>query len=354
MLKISIVILTLVSFICGWLVRSFLIEDEIPEVLKSVVVLGQNFDKYSIENLSKTEIEPSKLKILNVLNEEDDFIEYLFELEFKPDPLKDELKKTTGQINIPKIGGDLPLIVMLRGYIDQDKFITGDGTRNASRVFADNGYITIAPDFLGYGGSDEEAGNIFETRFQTYTTVLSLIKTIKALPNNTSLLQVNKEILNSSQLANQLINYSPVFIWGHSNGGHVALIILTITGASYPTTLWAPVTKPFPYSVLYYTDQSADGGKLIRKELAKFEEGNNVESFSLTNYLDKINAPIQIQQGNIDDAVPVSWSNSFVNKLKDSEKDITYHTYPNTDHNMRPSWDEVVQRDLEFFKNHLK
>jgi dipeptidyl aminopeptidase/acylaminoacyl peptidase len=338
MIKISIVFLTLFSFLCGWLVRSLLTEEDIPNVLENVGIVEENFERYSIENLSKTDIESGKIIVLQVLNEEEDFNEHLFEFEFKPDPSKDEQKKTTGQINLPTQSSELnpnslPIIVMLRGYINQETYQTGDGTRNASRIFAENGYITIAPDFMGYGGSSEEAGNIFETRFQTYVTVLSLIKSLDQI----------KEW-----------NEKDILIWGHSNGGHIALAVLTITGKNYPTTLWAPVTKPFPYSVLYYTDQSVDGGKLIRKELAEFENDNDTDKFSFTNYLDKINSPIQFQQGEADDAVPVSWSNSLVSHSKGLEKEITYITYPDTDHNMRPSWDEAIAKDLEFYRKHLK
>jgi len=145
-----------------------------------------------------------------------------------------------------------------------------------------------------------------------------------------------------------------VFIWGHSNGGQIALTTLEITGVNYPTTLWAPVSKPFPYSVLYYTDDSIDRGKLIRSELAKFEEVYDVEAYSLTNYLENIEAPLLVHQGKSDDAIPLDWTNNLVQKLEDKGKNVTYYTYPATDHNMRPSWDMVIARDLEFFKKHSR
>lgn len=345
MVKFFVILLTVVAFVSGWFVKDFLGEEKLSEVSETAEADRLNFQRYTIENLSKSNIEPGKIKILETLNKEEKFIEYLFELEFKPDPTKNELKKTTGQINIPKGNGPFPLIVMLRGYIDQKKFTTGDGTRNASRVFAENGFITIAPDFLGYGKSDKEAENIFETRFQTYTTVLSLIKSLEESQSNPRL------ITFKNNLTNKPFNYSTIFLWGHSNGGHIAITILEITGKNYPTTLWAPVTKPFPYSVLYYTDKSVDEGKLVRHELAKFEETNDVNLFSLTNYLNKINAPIQIHQGGKDDAVPLDWSDRFVSKLKELGKNVNYFTYPENDHNMRPSWDIIVSRDLDFFKN---
>lgn len=282
-------------------------------------------EKYSIENLANTEIKPAQIKM-----ESDNLFSFIV-----------DSKKVTGQINIPKGNGPFPVIVMFRGYIDQKTYETGDGTRRAAELFAQNGFtqhqagagfITIAPDFLGYGGSDQEADSIFESRFQTYTTALVLLKSLGSL---------------------EKWDKTNAFIWGHSNGGQIALTILEITGINYPTVLWAPVSKPFPYSILYYTDESDDRGKMIRKELSKFEEDYDVEKYSLTNYLDRIKAPIQLHQGTADDAVPIAWSDTLVKNLEALGSDITYIKHPGADHNMQPAWNTVVQQDLTFYKKML-
>jgi len=287
---------------------------------------------YTIEHLSKTKYTPSPIALTERLFENEDYVSYLFNHYFQPNPDSSETKNVSGQVNIPNSEGPFPIILMARGYVDQEIYETGVGTRNAAAYFAQNGYITVAPDFLGYGDSSEEAGNIFETRFQTYTTLLSVLASLETI----------KEWDGKN-----------IFFWAHSNGGQVVLTVLTITSQNYPTTLWAPVTKPFPYSVLYYTDESADTGKYIREELAKFESLYDTDKYSFTNYLESINAPIQIHQGNADDAVPVAWSDSIVNKLKNINKDVVYFKYPGADHNLRPAWDNVVRQDVEFFASHI-
>lgn len=292
----------------------------------------RTLDKYTIENLTNADIKPGIFEVSELLNENENYTSYLFSFEFNPNLDGKTNKITTGQLNLPSGNGPFPVVVMLRGYIDQETFKTGDGTRRVADVLSQNGYITIAPDFLGYGSSDEEAQNIFETRFQTYTLVLSLIKSLDQVDN------WDKE---------------NIFLWGHSNGGQIALTILEITQEYYSTVLWAPVSKQFPYSILFYTDQSVDRGKLIRSELANFEENYNPDLYSLDLYLDSINAPIQIHQGLADDAVPVVWSDELVENLEDLEKEVTYYKYSGTDHNMVPSWETIVNRDLEFFKNNI-
>src|SRR3989344_566296 len=333
--KLILLLLPILGFALGWGIHAkfFTRIDNASTIQNIKEEIQRPLDRYTIENLSNAEVPEGKLNLVREIADEEKYVSYAFSFDFNPTLDKNIVKSTSGQINIPKEGNSLPLVLMLRGYIDQEAFITGDGTRKAAEFFAQNGFLTVAPDFLGYGQSDEEAGNIFETRFQTYTTVLSLIK---------SLNQIEKW------------NGEDIFIWGHSNGGQIALTTLEITYASYPTALWAPVSKAFPYSVLFFTDDSVDVGKLIRNELAKFEETYDVEKYSLTNYFDRISAPLLIQQGEQDEAFPKTWSDELVLKLKDIDKDVTYYTYPATDHNMRPSWNEAILKDLEFFSKHLK
>jgi len=291
------------------------------------------FGKYTIDSLSKIEIKGSRIEVGEKLSDFANFSSYIFSFSVDPDFDGRIFKKVTGQLNLPRGEGPYPLIVMFRGYVDQKTYTTGTGTKKAGEYFANNGFITIAPDFLGYGGSDHEAENIFESRFQTYVTALSLLQSLNSL---------------------DAWDQKNVFIWGHSNGGQIAITVLEITQKPFPTTLWAPVSKPFPYSVLYYTDESDDKGKLIRGELAKFEDEYDTDLYSTDGYFDRIKAPIQLHQGTADDAVPPSWSNNLAKILSSLNVDLEYYTYLGADHNLNPSWNAVVARDVAFFKKHAQ
>lgn len=335
----------LLGVLLGFYVRNF-IPKKIEEATK-ITITPRPFEKYTIENLSKSELLPGIITIKEILEEEESYNSYLFEFNFSPNPRSTKIKKTTGRITVPNNfdSQTLGVILMIRGFVPQELYYTGSGTKNAANYFAENGYMTIAPDFLGYGGSDKEAEDIFESRFQTYTTVISLLKTLEGLKNNSNLFNTN------NYFATDLFNYSSLFLWAHSNGGQIALTTLEITGKNYPTVLWAPVSKPFPYSILYYTDDVEDGGKFLRKKLAEFESLYDTDKYSLTNYLDKINASIQLNQGTADESVPAIWSDNFALTLKDLEKDIEYIKYPGADHNMRPLWDAVIKSNLEYYNS---
>lgn len=252
-------------------------------------------------------------------------------------------KKVTGTANIPRETQNAPVILLIRGFVDPAIYVPGTGSKRAGEAYAKAGYITLAPDFLGYGGSDNPSINAMEERFETYTTVLSLISSLPSLPKALESVSENNTTADTARLG----------IWGHSNGGHIALAILEITGKPYPTVLWAPVTKPFPYSILYYTDEYEDFGKKLRKLVADFETDYNADLYTITNYIDWIKAPLQIHQGGADDAVPQKWSDQFVQKLKDLGKEVTYFTYPGADHNLNPSWNQAITRSISFFQKNL-
>lgn len=333
-----VLLLIIFTGLIGWLIGKSNDNDTLSTPLE--IIKPRTLDKYSFDNLIEHEFITGIIEIIDTFDEKDEFNSYLIKFTHDPDLDGENDKVTTGLLNIPNGSGRYPIIVMLRGYVDQSIYQTGMGTSKAGEVFAENGYITIAPDFLGYAGSDENSSDILESRFQTYTTVLSLLNSF----DEPSFTKATKGKWDGEN----------VLIWGHSNGGQIALTVLEVTGENYPTTFWSPVSKPFPYSILYYTDDSDDGGKLLRSVISEFEEDYNVDNYSIHNYFNRINSSIQLHQGTSDDAVPVSWSNQLYNILENNDVEVEYFTYPGTDHNMKPSWDSVVQRDLEFFDSNVR
>jgi dipeptidyl aminopeptidase/acylaminoacyl peptidase len=329
-MKKLILIIAFISFLS---ILAFIIYFPNAKQSKLLSPLGQEkkekpLEKYAFDNLRRLDYHGSQIELEKVLNKESKFTSYLFTF------LSDR-KKVSGVANIPSKKGKLPVIVMIRGFVEKEKYTPGSGTKNSSKAFARNGFITLAPDFLGYGESASPSADVFEERLEKYTAVLNLLASIKSIPK---------------------ADPKKIGIWGHSNGGQIALSILEITGYPYPTVLWAPVSKPFPYSILYYTDEYDDRGRLLRKALARFEIDYDVDKYDPTLYYDWIDrkAPIQLHQGGRDDAVPKNWSDALYDTLTELDLDIEYFTYPDEDHNFaQGSWQTIINRNILFYKNNL-
>ena len=349
--------------------------------------------KYSIPELAKQQIPPTEIRIQSVIDDNADFTSYLFSYETYGGTI-------TGQLNVPQsiretisetseessatanttdnASSATPVIVMLRGYHPLPSYTTGGGTRNGAAALAKAGFITIAPDFLGYGGSDPEFEDSWEARLAKPAQIIQLLETIT---------QVGLPLQNTlNQTVRVSIAQDQVGLWAHSNGGQIALTVLEVLSEPFPTTLWAPVTAPFPYSVLYFGLEQADEGKSQRRWLAQFEETYDVYDFSISRHMDRLTGTIQLHHGTADEAAPIVWSDSFeswvtaennrreqlieeditenesatetgmideLNQVPLLPIDLTYYRYPGVDHNMRPSWDQVVERDINFFRLQL-
>ena len=357
----------LTGFFINVLLGSVLEEETRDNLLNPLLTASPTKDTsllaYSIPNLQERSYQSPKITLEKEIAVGDGFTSYLFSYQTLG-------KKMTGQLNIPDSLTPLPTqerfaIVLLRGYVPAETYVTGAGTKNAAGYFAQRGYITVAPDFFGFGDSDPEPENSWQARFEKPIAVAELIQGLRAHGIAQNLNDSSKTLL-----------IDDIGLWGHSNGGQIALTTLQALQQNIPTTLWAPVTAPFPYSILYFSDEHTDEGKEARKWLSLFEEDYDVFDFSLTQHLESLTGPIQIHHGTNDDAALVYWSQEFAQKItKENERremitktevsatnsaqaqqsiDLTLFTYVGADHNLSQSWDTVVQRDLQFFKQRLK
>jgi uncharacterized protein len=330
----------LIGGIIFWKKQDYQIKSPIVKKVADKIV-EKPLEKYSFENLKKAEFEPSEIIFGDVIEQDnDEIISRKFYYNTQDPSDADKKYKVSGVINMPAEEGEYPVIVMFRGFVERSEYQPGVGTNRGGQYFAENGMITLAPDFLGYGESDMPEEGSLEERFQTYPTAISLLNSVENL-NDTL------EATNSGKITS---DPSKIGIWGHSNGGHIALSALAITGKDYPTVLWNPVTKPFPYSILFFTDEYA-----LRKVVSDFEKDYDILEYSPGKYYDWITAPIQLHQGEADDAVPVKWSNQFHDVMTDKEKDIEYFTYPGADHNLMPNgWNTAVARSLDFYNERFE
>jgi cephalosporin-C deacetylase-like acetyl esterase len=200
--------------------------------------------QYSFKNLSQKEsVIRQGLQIEKILSE--DAKTGVYVLLFK---YESQGKNISGALNVKidektETSTKQPTIIMLRGYAPIENYYSGLGTKNVASVFAENDYITLAPDFLGFGESDAEPSDTWEARFIKTVNVIDLIKTIQSFP------EIDLGQLENFPIQKIILDPNKIGVWGHSNGGQIAISVLEVMNSNLPTTLWAPVLAPFPYSV---------------------------------------------------------------------------------------------------------
>jgi len=286
-----------------------------------------DYNPYSFPNLKTRPYYPSEIAFEKILKHEEKFTSYLFS--FSVDG-----RRITGMANVPKGEGPWPVALLIRGWVDEEIYQTGLGTEKMADFLAQNGFLTLAPDLIGFGGSDQAFPDMLQTRFFQPITIITLLDSLGNLP------QADPE---------------KVVLWGHSNGGQIALSVLEITEKNIPTSLWAPVSAPFPESILHYTDELEDQGQLIKKTLAEFEKEYSVSQYSIDSFYGQIQAPLIVHQGIQDESIPLKWTENLIKSLNDLNKEVVYYKYAGENHNFHYGSAPLArERDLAFFKKWLK
>jgi cephalosporin-C deacetylase-like acetyl esterase len=287
--------------------------------------------KYNFENLRKRENIASEIKKIGKVLVVEEARKDSVDFESKAISFESNGKKISGMMNVPitPMSNKLPAIIMIRGFAESEGYFVGSGSWKAADELARNGFITISLDFLGFGLSDAESNDILEARFEKVISVLDLIESVK-----------NLDIVDSEKIG----------IWAHSNGGQIAISVLEISGQNYPTVLWAPMTNPFPKSVLEMVDDQSEGSLKVRQKIEDFEKEYDSKLYSIDNFYDWIEAPILIHQGTDDVWCEVEWQQDLQKKLKKLGKEIILDIRQGNDHNLKQDWQSVMDQDIKFFK----
>lgn len=290
--------------------------------------VNRSLEKYAFFNLQKRSYSPSPITFTQTVKISPKFTTKTFSY-------FSDGRKITGLANIPDTGPDLklPVLILVRGYVQPKDYQPGIGTQTAASYFAQNGFLTLAPDFIGFGGSDPAFPDSLETRFDAPVEVLNLLSSVSTIPQ---------------------ADQNRVGFWGHSNGGQITLSVLEISQKPYPTVLWAPVSKGFPYSMLHFASEMPDGGAFLNSLSETFLRQYDPQHFSIVDYFPYLNAPLQVHQGEKDKEVPQQWSDTLTSSLRRLGKKVDYYIYPGEDHNFNQGSSSLaLSRNLNFFRSHL-
>ncbi|MBI4790249.1 MAG: alpha/beta fold hydrolase [Chloroflexi bacterium] len=309
--------------------------------------LALNAQSLAIDTLRARSYGSGPIKVTKVVSSDDALQRVLFE--YPSDGLK-----ITGMMIIPRGIGPFPVVILDHGYFKPSEYKTGDGTIRAADNFARHGYLTLAPDYRCYGGS-QCATNPLDVGYAI--DVLNLIASLPSLP---------------------YADTKNIGIWGHSMGGAVTIRVLAVsdqikvaalygavTGDDEVHYCWlngcrtpvAPTREPRAVPRLLEFDPDFMQGLPTLVASAPDPMARLKEIFqksSGTRYLNYVKAGVIIHHGEADDIVPIQWSVDLADALTAQGKTATLYTYPGEGHVFAGwNWQLFMARTISFFNEYL-
>lgn len=240
-----------------------------------------------------------------------------------------------GFMDIPFGEGPFPVVIVLHGYIDPQNYQVETYTARYAAAYANAGYIAIHPNYRNYPPSDS-GPNLFRVGYAI--DVLNLIAIVHQMAGQPGPLEK--------------ADGDNVFLWGHSMGGGIAQRVLTVGADVNAAVLYGSMSGDERQNFEWIRDVLSDGERGL-EELQVPEEA--LTDISPMYFYDRIDVPVSIHHGDIDDTVPLQWSQELCDTLTAIGKEVECFTYHNMPHTFYGQNDDLfIQRTLGFFRRHMK
>ena len=252
--------------------------------------------------------------------------------------------KIFGLLTVPmgsKPAHGWPVIIFNHGYIPPQQYRTTERYVAYVDAFARAGFIVFKPDYRGHGSSEGQALSGYGTPDYT-VDVLNAVATLKHYP---------------------LANPDRLGMWGHSMGGQVTLRALVVDPSIKVAVIWAGVVAPYGDLLNSWHPPNPPpppAGRFSwrRSFIETYGSPQTNPGFwnaiSPNSFVSDITAPVQLHHSVRDEEVPVQFSRTLAQELKDAGKPVQLFTYPGDDHNLSASFSLAMSRSVAFFDRSLK
>jgi dipeptidyl aminopeptidase/acylaminoacyl peptidase len=240
----------------------------------------------------------------------------------------------SGVLCEPHGQGPFPVVILNHGYIPPTDYWSGADTWYASAYLARQGYLTLSPDFRGWG----ESGN-GEDFFRTGLVfdALNLISSLSSLPK---------------------ADPERVAMWGHSMGGGVTSKAIAIDERIDAAVLYGPVPADDRVYFSRWRPRRNPGTLTDPLEIAyqrALGDRRFLQRTSPINYFSMLTAPVQIHVGEEDDVTPPRWAKAIRDELIEHGKTVEYYQYPGQGHAFHgDSWVLFMERVTQFLDQYVK
>ncbi len=239
----------------------------------------------------------------------------------------------TGVLRMPQAEQPVPIVIVVHGSVDPERYETGRDLVPEQRALLDAGYAVLAVDMRGYAGSDaaDAASPSVDPGFG-WATVLDwgmALDVVGAL-----------EIARSGQLEG--VEPDAVGLLGHSLGGLLALDAAVIApGAADLVIAMSAPAADLDAAIELAVAADPDVAELLPDGVPSPTENPEYwADISPASFFDRATEPLLLIHGSADDVAPAQWAQDTADAWTQAGGDAEVVILEGGDHHLEPRRDE--------------
>ena len=242
----------------------------------------------------------------------------------------------SGELLVPTGRGPFPALVLNHGYIEPSYYQLGQGMSREQEWLAAAGFVVLHTDYRGHAESDPVAELDRESRL-VYTR--DAMGAVEAL--------TKEAYVDEDRLG---------FVGRSMGGGITYNAIVADPDLVDAAVVFAPVSSDFVDNLRQFTEPNRPDGAsgLYARHGTPEESPGFYRGLSSRTYFDRIEVPVLIHHGTLDDTCPPAWSRETHRLMRRAGVDSTLVEWPGEGHAFGPRFADSMRRTVAFLRAELR